>query len=94
MIRYVVIIILMVTGLPWGVLANVEAPKNPNSAKGCAICHYRWIATFFVEGKGTPLVPYQKEKVVATEEMCFSCHDGSVKDSRDKLSRKTGHRIS
>lgn len=93
MIRYIAMIILMVTGLPGVAPADVEAPKNPNSAKGCAICHYRWIDTFFVEGQGTPLVPYQSEKVVATEEMCFSCHDGSVKDSRDKLSRKTGHRI-
>ncbi len=85
--------IFLVTGLPCVVAATVEAPKNPNSAKGCAICHYRWIDTFFVEGKGTPLVPYQSEKVVASEQMCFSCHDGSVRDSRDKLSRKTGHKI-
>lgn len=93
MIRYLVIIIVTAAGLPCIVSANIEAPKNPNSAKGCAICHYRWIDTFFVEGKGTPLVPYQKEKVVATEEMCFSCHDGSVMDSRDKINRKTGHKI-
>ena len=93
MIRYIVIIIFIVAGLPCVVTATVQAPKNPNSAKGCAICHYRWIDTFFVEGKGTPLVPYQSEKVVATEEMCFSCHDGSVKDSRDRLSKNTGHKI-
>ena len=49
--------------------AAVEPPKNPNSAKGCAMCHYRWIDTFFVEGRGTDLVPYQSEKVVATPDM-------------------------
>ena len=56
----------------------VEAPRNPNSAKECAICHYRWIDTFFIDGRGTDLVEYQAEKVVAKEEICFSCHDGSV----------------
>jgi predicted CXXCH cytochrome family protein len=72
--------------------AAVEAPKNPNSAKECAICHYRWIDTFFLEGKGSDLVPYQSEKVAATPEMCFSCHDGSVRDSRTKRDKDYGHK--
>jgi predicted CXXCH cytochrome family protein len=72
--------------------AGVTPPKNPNSAKGCAICHYRWIDTFFVDGKGSDLVEYQSEKVVATPEMCFSCHDGSVKDSRTKRDKNYGHK--
>ena len=70
----------------------VELPKNPNSAKGCAICHYRWIDTFFIEGKGSELVEYASKKVVATPEMCFSCHDGSVKDSRDRMLNGNGHK--
>ena len=72
--------------------AAVEPPKNPNSAKGCAMCHYRWIDTFFVEGRGTDLVPYQSEKVVATPDMCYSCHDGSVLDSRERLFHGQGHK--
>ncbi len=71
---------------------DMENPKNPNSAKACAICHYRWIDTFFVEGKGTDLVPYQSEKVVATEDMCISCHDGSVADSRARILHGSGHK--
>jgi len=67
--------------------------SNPNSAKACAICHYRWIDTFFVEARGTDLVEYQSEKVVATPDMCFSCHDGSIRDSRAKLAEESGHRI-
>ncbi|MEJ2234406.1 MAG: cytochrome c3 family protein, partial [Syntrophobacterales bacterium] len=82
-----------------------QEQKNPNSAKACAICHYRWIdtffvegkgtdlVTFFVEGKGTDLVEYQSEKVVATPDMCFSCHDGSVMDSRAKLAENSGHKV-
>ena len=72
--------------------AAVEPPKNPNSAKGCAICHYRWIDTFFVEGRGTDLVPYQSEKVAANPDMCFSCHDGSVMDSRERMLHGQGHK--
>ena len=29
---------------------TLEPPSNPNSAKACAICHYRWVDTFFIEG--------------------------------------------
>ena len=71
---------------------NVEPPKNPNSAKACAICHYRWIDTFFVEGRGTDLVDYTAEKVVATPEMCFSCHDGSIADSRARAYDTAQHK--
>jgi len=71
---------------------NGAPPKNPNSAKACAICHYRWIDTFFVEGRGSDLVDYTAEKVVATPEMCFSCHDGSVADSRARAFRTAQHK--
>jgi predicted CXXCH cytochrome family protein len=93
LIRYLAVIFVLTVGLPYAAQGDIQAPKNPNSAKGCAICHYRWIDTFFIEGKGTPLVPYQPEKVVASEEMCFSCHDGSVKDSRDSFIQNTGHKV-
>ena len=93
MMRRIVFAILLTAGLAAAAHAEVAPPKNPNSAKGCAICHYRWIDTFFVEGKGTPLVPYQSKKVVASSDMCFSCHDGSVKDSRFRMTPGTGHKV-
>ncbi len=61
---------------------TIEPPSNPNSAKACAICHYRWVDTFFIEGRSSELAAYTAEKMVATPEMCYSCHDGSVADSR------------
>jgi predicted CXXCH cytochrome family protein len=73
--------------------AEVEPPRNPNSAKGCAICHYRWVDTFFIEGRGSDLVAYTAQKVVAAPEMCMSCHDGSIMDSRARMTRGTGHKI-
>jgi predicted CXXCH cytochrome family protein len=71
---------------------KVTPPKNPNSAKACAICHYRWVDTFFIEGRGSDYVPYTSQKVVATSEMCFSCHDGSVMDSRARAYKTPQHK--
>ncbi len=71
--------------------AVVETPRNPDSAKECAICHYRWVDTFFLDHQGSDLVPYQQEKVVAKIEMCFTCHDGSVVDSRAKVYNDRHH---
>jgi len=72
--------------------AQVQAPRNPNSAKSCAICHYRWVDTFFIEGRGSDLVDYTAEKLVATPEMCFSCHDGSIADSRARAYNTPQHK--
>lgn len=76
--------VALVLFLPAAALA-VEAPRNPSSAKECALCHYRWVDTFFIDGRGSDLVPYPTEKMVAKPEMCFSCHDGSVVDSRARV---------
>lgn len=72
--------------------AQAAVAWTPGSAKACAICHYRWIDTFFVEGRGSDLVGYTSEKVVATPDMCFSCHDGSVTDSRARVNNDYGHK--
>lgn len=86
---------LFVASLFWFVpsAADVRAPENPNSAKECALCHYRWVDTFFIEGKGSDLVDYQSEKVEARPEMCFSCHDGSVIDSRARVHNDFRHKV-
>ncbi len=83
-------LIYLVTGVD--AQQTIQPPKNPNSAKACAICHYRWVDTFFIEGKGSDLVDYTSEKVVATTEMCFSCHDGSVADSRARVYKMPQHK--
>jgi predicted CXXCH cytochrome family protein len=92
-ILYIHTFLLILLCLAFSTEVLGQAQSNPNSAKACAICHYRWIDTFFVEGKGSDLVEYQSEKVVATPDMCFSCHDGSVKDSMEKLGENSGHKI-
>jgi predicted CXXCH cytochrome family protein len=87
-----IILVFILLLPPTGARAQISAPKNPKSAKACALCHYRWIDTFFVEGRGTDLVPYQARKVVATPEMCDSCHDGSIMDSRARMTIGRGHK--
>lgn len=87
------LLLIFLLFLPEIAFAEVKTPTNPNSAKACAICHYRWIDTFFIDGKGTELVDYTSEKVVASPEMCNSCHDGSVADSRRKAYKNHTHKI-
>ncbi len=83
--------------LPWVAVhagdAAHQMPRNPSSAKECAICHYRWVDTFFLDGRSTALAPLQTDQVEGTADMCFSCHDGSVMDSRWAFEKEHGHRI-
>lgn len=62
-----------------------------NSAKECAICHFRWLDQFYVEGRGTDLVEYQKERVAGSEMICYSCHNGIMLDSRERFWANRGH---
>jgi len=82
-------LILMVTG----VYAAESVKLNPDSSKECAVCHYEWMPQFLFELKGTDLVDYQAEKTVATEKMCFSCHNGTVGDSRIKIWSGDMHKL-
>ena len=89
---HLLVVLIILIGAPNILFAEVQAPRNPNSAKSCAICHYRWIDTFFIEGRGSELVEYTAEKQVATSEMCFSCHDGSIADSRARAFGTAQHK--
>ncbi|HCW92239.1 MAG TPA: hypothetical protein DHM44_00990, partial [Flexistipes sinusarabici] len=72
---------------------SAEIEANPDAAKECSICHYEWMPSFLHESTGTKLVPFQKEKVVADEKMCFSCHNGTVDDSRIKIWSGDVHKL-
>ncbi len=71
-------------------------PENPALAsreispkRECSICHVMWL-TIFTRQEAATLIPYDpkpkvetgKQDVASTERMCFSCHDGFVRDSR------------
>lgn len=64
-------------------------------ARSCTICHIEFMEPF-ASGRATALrdAPVAKpgEPVVSQSEMCLSCHDGSVGDSRWRVWEKHGHR--
>ncbi|XOB63932.1 cytochrome c3 family protein [Deferribacteres bacterium DY0037] len=78
----------------WSAYAEDVTKLNPDSSKQCALCHYEWMPQFLFELKGTELVDYQKEKVVAEDKMCFSCHNGTVDDSRIRVWSGDMHNMS
>ncbi len=83
-------------GAPTGAF---RANWSPNPSRECAVCHYEWSQPFIAENKGTLIAPFPTTKEVSSERMCFSCHDGSVGDSRSLLwspdgeNHKTGTKL-
>ena len=56
-----------------------------NSSKECAICHIRWVqALDRSDGQKGPMQAVM-ERQAGSGDMCLSCHDGSVVDSRFKV---------
>ena len=72
--------------------AQMLHPDRPDSAKKCAICHFEWVYAFYTEHRDGELIAQSKQEVVASAEMCFSCHDGSIADSRKTVFHDPGHR--
>lgn len=68
---------------------------TPPQPKACTVCHIEWIAPFN-EGRDSTLAPRPvvrpDDPVVARAELCLSCHDGSVADSRLRVWDEHGHR--
>jgi predicted CXXCH cytochrome family protein len=71
---------------PVGPVSGPPAGKDilPNSSKECAICHIRWVQAF---DRGQPQGAMHDvlERQAGSGDMCLSCHDGSVADSRFKI---------
>ncbi|UCG57554.1 MAG: hypothetical protein JSU70_22145 [Phycisphaerales bacterium] len=57
----------------------------PNSSRECAICHIRWVDAFARIGPQTGPMQAVLERQAGSGDMCLSCHDGSVADSRFKV---------
>lgn len=73
--------------------AQAVGGLQPDSGRDCAACHLEWAESFKQPGARL-LVNRPDKPVVAESEMCLSCHDGSVADSRREVwlehSHKTG----
>ncbi|MFC1603114.1 cytochrome c3 family protein [Pseudomonadota bacterium] len=66
--------------------------KRANASKECAMCHLRWVDDFDGSQNKNYLLDFTEDKVVATEMMCYSCHDGSIMDSRLRVWETSRHK--
>lgn len=68
--------------------------RKMEAQRECATCHVMWLDTFRIEGQVTliDLIPMDEQigAGAAEEDMCYSCHDGFVLDSRNLV--WTNHR--
>ena len=79
-------------------LSSTAIALEMSSKRNCAICHVMWIDDFRTDKE--TLIAWQPgnvlmkdtQGVVSTEEMCYSCHDGYVMDSRAVTWKHKGHR--
>ncbi len=60
------------------------AGKNTirNSSRECAICHIRWVEAFERDDAQGDRMQAILDRKAGSGDMCLSCHDGSVADSR------------
>ena len=62
-----------------------------NSSRECAICHIRWVdALVRTDDQAEPMEKVL-ERQAGSGDMCLSCHDGSVADSRFKIWSTSHH---
>lgn len=68
-------------------LQNLASGREvmPNSSKECAICHIRWVQAFDRIKLQKDRMQDVFERQAGSGDMCLSCHDGSVTDSRFKV---------
>ncbi|MEA3286657.1 MAG: cytochrome c3 family protein [Candidatus Marinimicrobia bacterium] len=92
--RYLIVCLLscLIPTLVWGQLS-----RNRNDEKECVICHAQWHHDLDNPGQLLPEISTStiidgKPAVVSDREMCISCHDGYVMDSREVFS-STNHQV-
>ena len=73
-------------------LSAATSGLTRNSSRECSMCHIRWVDEFKTEGTKDLLIDYPKTRQVASEMMCYSCHDGSIVDSRWRVWETSRHK--
>lgn len=73
---------------------KAAAQVTGSEARSCTVCHLEWMPPFS-KGEGTLLaaVPSNtpEQPAVSRGEVCLSCHDASVVDSRQRVWQQHGH---
>ncbi len=73
------LIVALTARLSWG------QDVLTNSSKECAICHIRWVQALDRSEAQKSSMQAILERQTGDGDMCLSCHDGSVVDSRYKV---------
>ena len=80
------------------VIPSTVPALEMSSKRGCAICHVMWIDDFrtdkktLIEWQPSNVLMKDTQGVVSSEGICYSCHDGYVKDSRSIVWKYNGHK--
>ena len=70
-----------------------------SSKRDCVMCHIMWLDEFrtdketLVEWQPGNVLMKDTQGVVSSEQICYSCHDGYVKDSRDIVWKFNRHPV-
>ncbi len=67
-----------------------RAGFRPDSGRDCALCHTEWVESF-KRPRAVNLMEEPDKPLVAEQETCLGCHDGSVADSRREVWLDHGH---
>src|SRR5210317_2635537 len=79
-------------------LASPTSALEMSSKRNCAICHVMWLDDFrtdketLIEWQPGNVLMKDTQGVVSSEEICYSCHDGYVNDSRSIAWKFNGHK--
>jgi predicted CXXCH cytochrome family protein len=78
---------------------NAFAGLEKSSKKGCALCHVMWLDVFrtnketLIKWQPGNVLMKDTQGIVSSEEVCYSCHDGYVADSRYTVWKYNNHPV-
>lgn len=80
-------------------IPSASLAMEMSSKRDCAICHIMWLNDFRTDQK--TLIEWQPgnvlmkdtQGVVSSEDICYSCHDGYVNDSRSIVWKNFRHKV-
>ncbi|UCH82031.1 MAG: cytochrome c3 family protein [Nitrospiraceae bacterium] len=91
------ILICFISILSVSFVSSRAGAVGMSSKRDCVVCHIMWLDSFRTDKES--LVPFQPgnvlmkdtQGVVSSEDICYSCHDGYVMDSRHIAWNKNRH---
>lgn len=84
--------------LAFFLISSTTIAADMPSKRGCAICHVMWIDDFrtgketLIEWQPGNVLMKDTQGVVSSEDICYSCHDGYVLDSRATVWKNNQHK--